>query len=281
MPPPSTAPSHDFASQIDGLWAAAKLTAGKLATRDKPKRCHYMPQFLQRRWAQNGVLRVRDSNGVEADYPIRDDVGEKLFLPFGYEEDLYTTLDGGKHDRETLEALFGALEDSTHTTLKALKRNNWKMADKHRRALSLFVAAAFLRLPNSITAAEATLQEELDAKAIKGTQVHGNTVHALMGVPFKAIAQGLYSDCRWTIVRYDPPQRQTTGDIFLRKADHEGQAPRDESKLENLELQMPLDPQALLVLNGWKSDTEPFPSGECDGGSPLPWQASKASHWFL
>ncbi len=272
----------DFAGEIDRLWAHAKVTAAKLVRfSGNAKRCHYMPQFLQRRWAQNGLLQVRDANGVVTAYSIKDSKNQNQFIPVGYAADLYTTIDGATQDRETLEVLFGSIENRTHQTLEALKKNNWIMAQSHRQTLAMFVAAAFLRLPNSIQAAKGMLQVELDKQGIAGVQFDGNTVHALLQRPFKEIVQGLYTDCRWTLVRYPLPLRQTTGDIFLMAAIHEGQALKDENKLGSWEFQMPLDPQALLVLNGWTSATDPLPSGECDGIAPLPWQAPGTTHWFL
>ena len=48
-------PLADFDVEIDRLWTQAKL----VPTQNKIN-CHYMPQFLQRRWAENGMLRVMD-----------------------------------------------------------------------------------------------------------------------------------------------------------------------------------------------------------------------------
>jgi Protein of unknown function (DUF4238) len=272
----------DFAAEIDGIWAHAVATAAKMKScGGKATRCHYMPQFLQRRWAQNGSLQVRDSNGVVTTYSIKAANNQNKFIPIGFAEDLYTTIDGATQDRATLEILFGSIEDSTHRTLEALKKNNWAVVQIHKKTLALFVAAAFLRMPNSIQAAKGMLQVELNRKGIAGVQVDGNTVHALLQKPFKAIAQSFYADCRWTLIHYQPPLRQTTGDIFLRVASHEGQEPKDVNKLEHWEFHIPLDPEALLVLNGWKSPTEQLPCGKCEGITPLPWDAPGMSHWLL
>lgn len=266
----------DFATEIDRLWARAKLARGTAT------RCHYMPQFLQRRWAENGILTVRDASGRISTHPIRSRKGKNLFLPFGYKVDLYTTNDRGSEDRSTLEALFGLIESRTARILIGLKDKDWVMAPEDRDTLSLFVAAAFLRLPNSIKAVQVEHQPDLDILAPGMVQHDGNTVHALLQRPFKEIAKTFNAHCRWSIVRYPPPKRQQTGDVFLRATTPDRQAPREEyPKLEDWEFHMPLDPHALMVINGWTGPNVPLPLGTCDGSAPLPWNAPGTNHWFL
>jgi hypothetical protein len=215
-------------------------------------------------------------------HSIKNHKGRKRFLPFGYKTDLYSTNDNGKEDRSTLEALFDSIENRTAKTLCGLKSKSWFLADKDRETLSLFLAAAFLRLPNSIKAAQVEFQPEFDKIAPGLVQHDGNTVHALLQKPFKNITKSFYSDCRWSIVRFLPPNRQQTGDIFLMAATHDRQAPKEQfSKLEDWEFHMPIDPHALLVINGWSGPDVPLPLGPCDGGSPLPWIAPDTSYWFL
>ena len=266
MPPPN------FTGQIADLWAKASAATGTT------RKCHYMPQFLMRRWAQNEALTVQDiKTGFISTHPIKEiRKGKKknAFLPVGFEIDLYSTWDGSKEDRSTLEALFGRLEADTSELLNRLAANAWTFSDQDRFRLALFVAASALRVPVGIRAVQNDWQADFDQTSPGATQKPGNTAHALLKVIFKDTAEKLYANPHWAIVTFQPPNRQHTGDIPLVLATR-GTVPvsNDPSQWE---VHMPLDPQALLTIGGMDAPGQPLPSGTYHGQTPYEWSPSGA-----
>ncbi len=163
----------NFEIKIDALWAKANTATG--ATR----RCHFMPQFLMRRWAVDDALRVEDlTTGIVTSRPtkkIRNGKTKNAFIDIGVENDLYTTFDGRKVDRATLEALFGQLESKTSETLDRIAKNDWLLSDQDRVTLSLFVAATALRLPPVLSTVETEYQPDFEKVTPGAKQTPGNT----------------------------------------------------------------------------------------------------------
>ena len=270
-------PLPGFTVQIADLWA--KATAATGTTRN----CHYMPQFLMRRWAQNEALTVQDiKTGSISTHPtkaIRKRKKKNAFLPVGFEIDLYSTWDGSKEDRSTLEALFGMLEGDTNELLNRMATNAWSFSDQDRFKLALFVAASALRLPTGIRAVQDDWQADFDQISPEAKQKPGNTAHAILKVIFKDTAEKLYANPHWAIVTFQPPNRQHTADIPLVLATR-GTVPvsNDPSKWE---VHMPLDPQALLTIGGMEAPGQPLPSGTLRGGTPFEWSPGGATTRIL
>jgi hypothetical protein len=269
--PETEVSSPNFDSIIEGLWTKAKATKGNT------RKCHYMPQFLMRRWAVNDEIRVQDiATGIVTTHRTKETWNGKkqnASIDVGFENDLYTTFDGKKWDRGTLEALFGQLESITAAALDGLERKHWILSDPDRETLSIFAAATALRLPHVLSAFETEFQPDFEIIAPGAKQIPGNTTHALLSVALKTLTRSFYQKHRWTIIRY-PNDRQHTGDIPLIAATHDGSMISNNP--DDWELRMPLDPHALLVTNGLKGPDTPLRPGTFLGPAPDEWNAPGA-----
>ena len=262
--------------KIDDLWKKAR-TAKQMT-----KKCHYMPQFLQRRWARGDWLHVQDiAKGTVTRHRIKkSEKGKKkpAFIPIGYEIDLYTTWNGNTANRAELEAVFGGIENETAKTLKELTTKDWVMSEDNRRILSIFVASMVLRLPNSLKSIQAEFRSDLARLSPGGEQKLGNTAHALIKVQLKGLTERLLSNTNWTIIRY-PNGRQHTGDIPLIIATRENEKPSHNP--DDWEIHIPLDPHALLTINGMRAPNERLQTGTMVGIIPLEWNANGATKRIL
>jgi hypothetical protein len=269
-------PSPDFDALIDGFWAAAHRKKVKLAGSKGTKKCHYMPQFLMRRWIHGGKLRIQNiATKTIREFPAT----AKGKISIGLQKDLYTTYDGSDIDRVTLEAFLESIEGQTAEALRSLASNDWKMECETRKTLALFVASTVLRLPAVLLAVQVEYQPDFEEIVPGAKQVTGHTAQALLQLKLKEFTKTLFANPRWAIVRFPPDRRQSTGDIPLIAATHDG------AKLGNdfgtWELGMPLDPSALLLINGRSAIDVYFPSGTLDGNLPCEWNPLNAKHRIL
>lgn len=240
--------------------------------------CHYVSQFYLRRWAQNNgkEICVTDiSTGLSTVYPtteVRDGKQKPKKIPIGVADDLYTTLGGVNDDRVTVEAFLGLIENKTAECLKNLKNNRWEITPKKRKILAVFLAASILRHP-------VLLSEMAHDGALGGMQTTGEIANAALRAPLEEVASILYHNPNWTVVTYRHPQRQQTYDNPMSLANYEGTTPA-EADPSTWCFNMPLDPYAILSINGHSGPNKILTPGVVAGFNP-PNRAGNKSRYVI
>jgi hypothetical protein len=251
----------DFSKRIGKWWEIAHGVS-EAAKSPETLNCHYLPQFLMRRWARDdGKIRYVEIATGEEHLGKPEEIAA---LP-----DLYTTsAPDSPPDRRLLEAFFNCTESDATAVLAKLEANKWVITDKQKEVLSIFLAALVVRLPSVI--AKIMEQYRPDWKREwglepDGTPHRGNFILRLLkneqpftpsGPILQNLATCFFHRHKWTFALLASDQRMPTGDVPIMLNFGNDALPPDK-----WEIRIPLGPGVLLTTNNNDDAGNPYPVG--------------------
>jgi len=107
---------------------------------------HYVPRFLLEYFTDGGMLQIYDRkvNGFRSQ-PSNRTAGEKSY---------YVFTDKKGKSRDELEKMFSAIESTASVVIKNLAGGENKLSMQDKAELALFIAALYLRVPESLKKSE-------------------------------------------------------------------------------------------------------------------------------
>lgn len=277
------AEAPDFQKTVREMWQVAERVSAE-GLKKEVKNCHYMPQFLMKRWADDGgLLHVVDISTNREETKTPQEIGAIA--------DFYTTeTPGTEPDRRLLESFLEQSESRTGTTLKALSQKGWHVSSDDKEVLSLFLAAMTIRLPVVLDGIANEYRSDWKPDwglSEDGSPHRGNMVYRLLknmepfapaGPILPNLAKCFFHRHAWALVTFDKSHRLQTGDIPI--ALNKG---NESLPPEKWEIRLALDPFVLLTTNN-RHDNQLYPEGthSADPAVRLPdWNANGGKYRIL
>jgi hypothetical protein len=238
---------RDFAKDVANGWAAAERQSNK----NDVLRCHYVPQFVMRRWLQGGVLQVINVATGALEMKSAGDVG--------METDLYTIIrPTGEKDRRLMEAFLGWVENRAGKVIHGMEKTGWPWPKVNgctwKHTLSLFLAVMMVRLPPVLRMIHTKHRLDWNPEygvGADGQPYWGNFAYRLMKNiepfnfrdPILCILAESFFRSPWAIFKFHGRRLQTGGiPVSLDRG-------ADLLPPERWRIRMPLSPSVLLGVN--------------------------------